>query len=201
MVIPNTCVEWIEKQRTRNIRFEDVISHDFELIKPYMPAVCKKIIDIGCGIGGIDVLISEHYKNDIQIDLFDFPEQNEQYNEKIQYGFNDKYLGYNSFDQTEKFLKANGITKYNLIDASYGSLPFYTDEYDIVISLLSCGYHYPVKTYIEGIVDIISTKGILILDIREGTDGIKEVEKYFKSVTIIATENKADKIIAKGIKW
>lgn len=197
MVIPDTCKKWIEMQRTRNIDFEQNIKHDFDLIKPYLPTNCYKIFDIGCGIGGIDVYLSRYYNFAPFIYLFDFLDK--QYTDKIQYGYNETYKGYNSFEETRKFIKANGIKKYEYINAEFG-IPKRLGEIDIIISLLSWGYHYPVETYLDEIIPLMSEDGILIMDVREDTDGIKKLRKYFRNIKILAKENKAVKIIAKEIK-
>lgn len=181
------------------MNFEEEIKKDYEYIKNYLPYKCNNILDVGCGIGGIDIMLMQHYRDKPMFYLFDFIDQ--VYPNKIKYGFNEKYFGYNSKEQTIKFMKANGMTNFKYLDAQTG-VPLTTlSNIDIVISLLSWGYHYTVDTYIDQIIPIMSDDGVLIMDVREKTNGIQTLAKYFSSVKIIVTENKADKVIAKGIKW
>lgn len=199
MRIPKSCQEWIDKQRTRKFDFQEQMEWEYNLIKDLLPVKCNSVLDIGCGIGGIDVMIYQHYYFKPKIYLFDFIDQ--MYDKKIQYGFNEKYYGYNSKEQTIKFMNANGVKQYEYIDASAGIPITKLTNVDLIISLLSWGYHYSVDTYIEQVLPILSDDGILIMDIRQETNGLDTLAKYFSSVKIIATANKAHKTVAKKIRW
>ena len=38
------------------------IAEEYEIIRKYLPCDCNSLLDIGCGVGGIDVCIFRHYK-------------------------------------------------------------------------------------------------------------------------------------------
>lgn len=47
---------------------------------------------------------------------------------------------------------------------------------DLVFSLVSWGYHYPVTDYLEDACALLRPGGTLILDVRTGTDGREKIE-------------------------
>ncbi len=57
--------------------------------------------------------------------------------------------------------------------------------FELVISRLSRGFHYPLSLYIHKVLEVIHEDGVIIVDIRKETDGVKTLEKHFNSVKII----------------
>jgi SAM-dependent methyltransferase len=141
---------------------------DLELITPYLPNaknVDYKILDIGCGLGVIDVLLSKHYPNA----NFYLQDKSETIDLTKKYnGFNKTYQYYNNIDLLKEFVTNNGIKTFNIID---GNDIFNTDlKFDVIMSLLSCGWHYSLLTYLEFIKTHLSNEGILIIDVRNETE-------------------------------
>lgn len=198
MIIPDSCIKWLKLQRTGykkpSRQFVDNIIKEYMLMKEYLPENCKSIMDIGCGIGGIDVLLYTHY-NKPELFLLD----NSEVSKKIHYGYHNTGACYNSFDATKDLMKANHIKNYNIIDVSSGKLPVF-ENIDLVISLLSCGYHYPLDEYLDYIETILSEDGTLIIDCRQGQDGITVLSQYFKDIKIISCYNKSDRVAARRNK-
>jgi SAM-dependent methyltransferase len=160
-------------------------------MREFLPTIVESILDIGCGLAGIDILLSKHY-NQPELFLLD----NSEVSEKVVYGYDRCREYYSSFEATEALLKANYIKNYNLIDIKSNSLPMF-EKIDFVISLLSCGYHYPVTEYLGYIKTILSETGSLIIDIREDTDGIHIVKKLFPEIREISHYNKSIRICAR----
>ena len=184
MTIPGSCIPWIKKQRTQYKKdvvkeFIADIENDFNQIKPFLPAEALDILDIGCGVGGIDVLLAKFYGCPM-LDLLDSNIETPLY-----YGYKKEAACYNSFEATADLMESNGIFAFNLIDKNDG-VP--EKEYDIVISLLSMGYHYPIDTY------KFKTK-CFIADVREGTDGLEKLLNAYPVVNVIAEQNKAQRVV------
>ncbi len=194
MIIPESCLKWINLQRTgyKNPiqEFKKDIENEFLEMRDFLPTLVESILDIGCGLGAIDILLSKHYG---QPELFLM--DNSEIDKNIYYGFEEKGACYNSFEETEKLMKVNYIKNYNLIDIKGQRLPVF-EKIDLVISLLSCGYHYSVKEYLDYINTILSKNGALILDIREWSDGIEIIKEVFPNVKEISHYNKSIRIIA-----
>jgi len=199
MKVPESCMPWIKLQRhgaKYSINKKEYIAEmekEFKLMLPFLSKECNSILDIGCGIAGIDVLLSKHYDNP-KLYLLDGDFKNPD----IVYGFtkNTKSI-YNSLLATKDMMEKNHISNYKILTLNSGLNLM--ENIDIIISTLSCGYHYPVDTYLEKINKILSKNGILIIDIRENTDGIKKIGKYFQYINIISNYNKSARICARRI--
>ena len=195
MLIPDSCEKWIRLQRSGykdwRADFWADMKLEYEMMKQYLPKECHCIVDIGCGVGGIDVFLSKHYGNP-DLWLFD----NQINSDKVVYGFDNGKSFYNSFEATRDLMKVNDILNCHLHDIRNREPAIY-GKADLVVSLLSWGYHYPVSEYIDYVYAILSENGVVIMDVREKTDGIEQLRKVFSCVEIIKTFNKADRIIAR----
>ena len=103
----------------------------------------QKILTVGGGIGGIELLILNKFPN-TKIDLI----EKNYISKKIRYGWDDENQEvYNNLLLTENFLSLNGIekTKYNIYD--YEEKNFPNKNYDLIISLYSLDYHYDFNIY------------------------------------------------------
>lgn len=197
MIIPNEALPFIALQRSglnSPIKdFIDVINKEFVEIKPYLPDKCAAILDIGCGLAGIDVLLHAHY-GEPRLYLAD---QNKT-DANIHYGFRPTGSFYNSFQVVGEIMRLNEVENYSLLAASKGTDISIREKPDLIISLLSCGYHYPVDFYLLKMIEILSPTGRIILDIRENTDGVKKLKQYFSEIETIRHENKAFRVCVRA---
>ncbi len=195
MIVPDECIKWINLQRTKYKnpinQFKDQIQKEYLEMREYLPTGVESILDIGCGLAGIDILLSKHYGKP-ELFLMD----NSEVSEKVMYGYDRCVEFYSSFDATEALLKANYIKNYTIVDIKDKKYPVYK-KIDLVISLLSCGYHYSVKEYLDYINTILSKKGTLILDVRENSDGIEIIKTVFPKIKKISYYNKSIRICAR----
>lgn len=162
-------------------------------MKPFLPKTCESVLDIGCGLAAVDVLLSKHYGNPM-ITLVD----QDKVDANIHYGFRDLGSFYNSFALAGQIMKENGVTNYSFIPANTGADVRIGVKQDLIISLLSCGYHYPVDFYLDRMVELLSPRGRIIIDIRENTDGVKKFKRYFSEVETISNYNKSFRICARA---
>lgn len=198
MIIPKSCIKWLNLQRTGykkpKKQFINNINKEFKLMLEYLPEKCKSILDIGCGIGGIDVLLHKAYGNP-KILLMDKSE----ISKKLHYGYHETGASYNCFQATRELMDANKVKNYDIIDVSKGKLPIF-ENVDLIISLLSCGYHYPLDKYLDYIETVLSEDGTLIIDCRQKMDGITVLSQYFQDIKIISSYNKSDRVCARRNK-
>ena len=198
MKIPNSCLEWIKLQRSgyKNTEkeFQLNMQKEYVLMMQYLPEKCNSILDIGCGIGGIDVILYHHFGNPA-LYLLD----NSKVSSQILYGFDRGESFYNSFQATKDLMDANAVKNYMLIDSSE-ELPD-LKNIDLVLSILSWGYHYPIGTYLSYVDSVLSENGTLIMDIREWTDGVEEVKQVFPFVKEVSHYNKSKRIAARRTEW
>lgn len=129
------------------------VEEEYNQLKPFLPSEIKNVLDIGCGMGGIDIFLYRDYKPKIT-----FLDRNGIDNE-VKYGYHKTSSKYCLLSETKKFVESHGVlgAKYVNIDEE----PFPTEEFDLTISLFSMGFHYPLQTYKP------KTK-YLIFDTRKG---------------------------------
>jgi hypothetical protein len=153
---------------------------DYNMIKEYLPKKVNNSLDIGCGLGLIDVALSNHY-NDINMHLLDKTNSIDE-NTSVR-GFNKEYIFYNSMDATKDTLTSNGVNQNNIFtyEANDNNINILKkNNYELIISLLSCGWHYSLETYIDLIKTTLTPDGILILDIRHDTGQLEYAKEHFE---------------------
>ena len=181
------------KSRIRKLFNED-IAREYESIRPALPAHCSAILDVGCGIGGIDVLLNRHY-SDTRPTFFLLDKTQV---DSVYYGFKSKGAFYNSLDVAKEVLTANGVAdgKIELVQATEDNRIEIASPIDLAISLISWGFHYPVGTYLERVHELLRPGGHLILDVRKGTDGEAAIRGKFASVQPVEVTEKYTRVLA-----
>jgi len=158
-----------------------VMSDELMSIKKYLKSG-QKILCIGSGIGGLEILIQKYF-NEIN---FTFIEK-DYVSKKVIYGWdNNNSEAYNSINLLEKFLTDNKMKKsdFSIVDFDKNKLP--VKKFDIVISLYSLDYHYDIKFYIDYLKKICTKDTLLIFD----TIRAEYFNEVFEHVDVIKVENK-----------
>ena len=150
------------EEDTAKLYYESCM-RDFNLIQPYINEG-DSVLDIGCGIGGVDVLISQNIKKK-KIHLLD----------KDGIPVNPK-LPYNMSDATFEFFKLNKAKKPKFFTEFPTKLKF-----DVITSHISLGFHYPIATYLSNIIEALNPGGRVILDIRHDKENTDQLCKQFQA--------------------
>lgn len=165
------------------------IQHEVELIRPFFPSRIKNMLDIGFGIGGIDVLIYQvaHPGHMYLLDK-------NMIENSIWYGFESSGASYNSLKTAGLLLDMNDVPtlEYTLINIE--SEPFPIESFDLIISLISWGFHYPISTYLDKVKQYLSPRGVLIIDVRKGTGGEEALKDSFKHIEVIKETSKSKRL-------
>jgi hypothetical protein len=162
IIVPEVCKPCISAQRTKctpqkvgdeNIlhKYYELVLRDWLMIKNHLPQQINSIIDIGCGVAGIDVYLKRKWP-DAKLWLLDGDSMDA---EKMG-GFCDHVINLRS--ATEALLRANDVSFEGWLDIGTKQ-PL---KADLIISLASWGYHYPLKTY--------SVSGFCLADLRESKE-------------------------------
>lgn len=139
--------------------YRDDLAATYNECRPYLPAQCWAVFDIGSGLGGIDVLLSRHYGGDpfvYLLDGVDDPPEMRLHRET----FSNKSVAL-------EFLSSNGIARdhihYYGPDAETLAAP-----YDLVVSFGSWCFHYPPDVYLPRLLagGGLHADSVLILDVR-----------------------------------
>lgn len=201
MMLPDGCENIIKLQRSnygkKNIKrkYNEDIENEFNQIIPFLPESCNTILDIGCGLAGMSILMYHYYDHPL-LYLVD----KDLISKKIKYGFSENESFYNSHEILQKILEMNCIENFVMKnpDDDFKDL----QKIDIAVSFLACGFHFPLYYYFGRIFNNLSETGIFICDIRKTqSDQIKMINLYFDNVKEIETDNpKTIRICAKEAK-
>lgn len=180
--VPRECLPLLREHRTHYAgdfvaSYAEDLNKTFNSFRAMLPQADKpetiKILDIGCGMGGIDVLLSAHYQNAAKIILLD----KNGCSEKINAGFHaraEDFAHYHDFAAAISLLELNNVPRETLKTVDITTEKFPQSKFNIVISLLSWGFHYPIDTYTPK----VAKGGVIIADIRHETDGQKKLAEY-----------------------
>lgn len=194
--ISYTLKSWFLPRAIRNDFNYDMFC-EFLMIKPFLPKTCASMLDIGSGLSAYNVYVSALYKNAVHISLLD----KTQIDRKTYFYFNDKAAFYNSLNEAKELLIENGVPADTI--STMEVTPTYDipdKKFDVVLSLLAWGHHFPVSLYIDKVYAQMNEGAVLILDVRKNTDGEKVLEKYFKQFTVIQEDKRSHRYcLVKGL--
>lgn len=151
MLLPQEAYKYIRIQRTDakklgsddNVArfYESEIEREWGLVSGLLPPVCNSFVDIGCGVGGIGTKFYEKYGCDIIV------VDKTKVSESIRYRDDNDNEYYNDLKVTIDVLNQNGVP-FNKIRIIEPELFKHTiNDWDIVYSSLSWGFHYAPETY------------------------------------------------------
>ncbi len=175
--------------------FLQTLQADFNEISTLLPLSAHRILDIGCGIAGIDILLYDRYRSESP-QLFLLDKTNVE--PSVFYDFHAKGAFYNSLAAATQTLSVNGVPAANIqtFEARDDNRIEARPGFDLILSLISWGFHYPVGTYLNEVVRVLGPEGRLILDVRKGTDGLEQLRSRFKVVQTISEKPKYLRIMA-----
>ena len=154
MLLPSDAIRWIRMHRTHlkgdlETEYWIDVRKDFDQIEPHLPEKISSILDIGCGLAGIDVLLAKRYPY-ATIALLDGDGDESNWRP----GYASTMGPFSSRKVAESVLELNGVRRPLWKDVGTQEVL----EADLIISLLSWGFHYPLSTY--------RTNGLHITDLR-----------------------------------
>ena len=141
----------------------------------------QNILSIGAGIGGLEVIINNSFKNE----NFTFIERNF-VSKKIRYGCdNENREAYNKLNLLENFLVTNlvGIKSFKIINFDTERLP--KEKFNLITSLYSLDFHYDFKVYQEYLSSVSDNETIIIFD----TIRANHFKDIFEDVLVIKEDN------------
>ncbi|MBI4224907.1 MAG: hypothetical protein HY617_01105 [Candidatus Sungbacteria bacterium] len=175
--------------------FSEEMTLEYNQMKPYLPAHARTILDIGAGVGGIDILLGKHYEQDKpMIYLLDKTEMPA----KVYYSLREKGCFYNSLELGRDMLVENGIKPEQIFlqEATDDNRIISDTKFDLIVSLISWGFHYPIATYLDQVYDKLAEGGAVITDVRRHGNGIELLQKKFPKTKIIFEAQKHVRIVA-----
>jgi SAM-dependent methyltransferase len=189
-------VESRVRRRAIRRRYDADMRAEYASLREWLPERPEAILDVGCGLGGIDILLFEHYKRERALHFYLLDRT--QTDTGITYGFKSRADFYNSLELTRHMLVKNGLPAESLttIEARDDNGIDLPGRVDLVISLISWGFHYPVATYLKRSHELLLPGGRLILDVRKNVDGLQEIETTFGNAQVIFEDTKRRRVLA-----
>jgi len=163
---------------------------DADLLIQQLPRTPSRLVSIGPGNGLIELFLLQS-GNISEVLLIDIEKTEDHY-----HGFNSRGSGYCSLSLTKSFILNNIAPGPNVITCNPWKEPLPTFQYDILISILSMGFHYPCDEYSHFIVRNSAPGGSrMILDKRRGVKD-KGFEKLSKDsqLEIISENEKSQRL-------
>ena len=164
---------------------QDLFKKEYEIINDFLPSGVSNILDIGCGLGIINIFLNKKYNQNTKFFLLD----KNKIDLKIKYGFSENYESYNNLNETKDILIANGIFDKQIILRNVDENINIDQKIDLILSLKSMAYHYPIENYLELFSKICTKSTEFIFDISTERYKISDLQKYFEKIQIIYEEN------------
>ena len=165
-------------------RTEELFQKEIELIKNYLPIKAKNIMDIGCGLGIINIYLNKVYNNEPNFFLLD----KNRIDKVIKYGFSSDYESYNDLKETKSLLLNNNIESKSIHIFDVEKDIKINSKIDIVISLKSMGYHYPIDQYLNLFSTCCDENTTFIFDVFKEYYNESLFKRYFDTLDVIYEE-------------
>ena len=156
----------------------------------------QNILSIGAGIGGLEVIINNSFKNE----NFTFIER-DFVSKKIRYGWdNENTEAYNKLNLLESFLLSNFVksNRFKIINFDKENLP--KENFNLITSLYSLDFHYDFEVYKKYLSSVSNNETVIIFD----TIRANYFKDIFQEVIIIKedddTLHKSKRIACKNFK-
>jgi SAM-dependent methyltransferase len=146
----------------------------FKSFKSVLPEKPTRVLDIGCGLGGIDVLVSNYYRHEVELHLLDA----DCFSDKRSYGYKEESEYYCDLNKTRNFLLANRVPWTNIYITNILQELFPSGPFDLIMSFSSWGFHYPISRYLDDVRRVSHPQTRLVLDLRRGAVDLKELAQF-----------------------
>jgi SAM-dependent methyltransferase len=145
-------------------RAAGVIAADYAALRPVLAeAPPARVADIGCGYGLFGLFLARDFAADLL--LIDI-----ETNDRRHFGFQDQRAAHASLAVARALLQANGVAAGRIATLNPGKTDVTrAGQVDLAVSFLSCGFHYPVDSYIPFFKQCVKPGGRIILDLRAGS--------------------------------
>lgn len=178
---------WLEKWSWPS--FSDYREKNFETMDSYLGFSPQNILDIGCGLAYESEKFQKKYGTDLYLLDGDAELTIENYRD-INYGPVDNFKFYNTIRDLKESWDHRQL-KYNFVDANNIKLS-QEIKFDLIYSLLSCGFHYPAITYKDLIEKHSTDKTVIIMDFQKSS--LEGQLTYIDVIDIISENDTALKI-------
>jgi SAM-dependent methyltransferase len=163
---------WIDGDWKTESYFDAKVK-SFNLVDEFLKSPPKNILDIGCGLAFESEMLQKKYNSDLYLLDGDFETTKDRERDR-KFGDSESLRFYTKLDDLRQSFDSRNL-RYTLVDAN--DIKIESDVvFDLVYSNVSCGYHYPLTTYLELLKAHTNKDSLLIFDIHSAylQDQIKD---------------------------
>lgn len=168
------------------------LQRDYDSMRMHLPTIkrgsAECVLDIGSGLGGIDILLNRHYDRELTPILMD--------------GTNDRALmtyhrrTFSNIDVAQRFHADNGCVPVLAVDANARPLTPLQVPVPLVISLGAWCFHIEPEVYLEYVESAVRAGARIIVDIRKDKPRWKEtMEAAFNVRAVVHGSDKFDRTV------
>jgi hypothetical protein len=153
-----------------------------------LPRSCfNRVISIGPGNGLLELCLFKKTGANALL-LIDIEET-----DLHQAGFAAQGSGYASLDATKVFLTMNGVPEEAVKTCNPKSEPLPRFSFDLLMSILSMGFHYPCDDYLDFILENRNCDARVVVDRRDetvdaGFEALREIMRVEKRISLFKRE-------------
>src|SRR5210317_2072015 len=152
----------------------------FEILDNYLESPPRSILDIGCGLARESEYFQKKYGTELYLLDGDFDQTKEKPRDN-QWGSAESFRFYSPVQELLDSYDSRNID-YTFVDA-LNPVIHPDKKFDVIYSLLSCGFHYPASTY-KGLIQMHSNNETkIIIDCRFHT--LESQKQDFEIIKII----------------
>ncbi len=179
-IMPHYVAEWI---------YDDYLS-----IRDHLPHRADGVLDIGCGFGGLVALLQLHY-GPAQATQFYLVEQAEIPGAE----FSRPTPNAPSLDPlgcARDLLLANGVAEDHIHRVASDHAAALSDfDYDLIISIRSWCYLYPIETYIGVVHGRLRPGGRLVVDVNKSIGGLAALQEHLPDARLISNRQDLERCL------
>ena len=159
--------------------------NNFSILENYIKTPPKNILDIGCGLAFESEQFQKKYNSDLWLLDSDF-ENTEDRSRDILYGKADTFKFYSNVNDLKSSYDQRNMS-YTFVDANDINIDS-NIKFDLIYSILSCGFHYPAVTYKKLIQQHSHKNTVVLMDIRKKL--LHQQENDFKLINVVHNAKK-----------
>ena len=158
------------------VAYERSLMRIYASIRSSLPDRCASVLDIGSGLGGIDVLLAKHYGR-LDVCLLD--------------GLDDEALVHRHAEPfSNREVALDFQAKNGNLDVTYCWPVPPPRTFDLIVSFAAWCFHIEPARYIDAVKAAMHSSTTLILDVRSRTDWHDQLRAAFGRPVILHQEQK-----------
>lgn len=159
------------------LAYEASIQSLFENIKPALPQECGSILDIGSGLGGVDILLARHFGG-ATISLLDGPDAAPHVHASN--------IPFSNAEVAKDFHAKNG----SKFVQTYWPAPPPAEHFDLIVSFAAYCFHIAPFEYMPVLMNNVRPHTIMIFDVRKKKEWLAQLVTAFGKPQVLFNAEK-----------